>query len=82
MPALKVSSTDNAGDTALHVACQANRCNLLLFIFDLVLLSFWLILYKAGMSPIAPNAGRREPNDKKPRDRLGSSPQRSRQRPP
>jgi len=24
-PILKVSSTDNAGDTALHVACQANR---------------------------------------------------------
>ena len=22
----KVSSTDNAGDTALHMACQANRC--------------------------------------------------------
>jgi len=44
----KVSSTDNAGDTALHVACQANRCNFLLFIFDFVLLSFplfWPILY-------------------------------------
>ena len=38
-PILKVSSTDNAGDTALHVACQANRCNFLLFIFDFVLLS-------------------------------------------